>query len=321
MPPFESIAVVGAGAVGSFCGALLAQAGLRVTLIGRPAHVQAIARDGLQLEMGGRVQAIDVAATTALAAAGDADLILFCVKSTDTETTARALAPLLRADAIVLSLQNGVENAALIAQHVRRPVVPAVVYVAVSVPAPGRVRHAGRGELRIGPPVNADAAGGRAAEEEIAARLDAIVALFARTGIEMAISSDVAGELWSKLLLNCAYNAISALAQAPYARIAALPEVVAVQQAVVHEVVAVAAADGVPLSLEAGLQATARLAATMPAQTSSTAQDLARRRPSEIDHLNGYVVRRGRALGVPTPANETLYALVRLVESGFGSDG
>ena len=123
---FGSIAVVGAGAVGSFYGAMLARAGHPVTLIGRPAHVDAIERDGLRLDMGGTVEAIRVAARTDLAAVRGADLILFCVKSTDTESTARAMASLLAPHAVVLSLQNGVENAALIGRHVPQFVVPAV---------------------------------------------------------------------------------------------------------------------------------------------------------------------------------------------------
>ena len=310
---FESIAVVGAGAVGSFYGAMLARAGHRVRLIGRPAHVAAIARDGLRLDMAGRVETIRVAAATELEAVRGADLVLFCVKSTATDATARAMAPLLDAGAVVLSLQNGVENAALIAAHVGPRVVPAVVYVATALPEPGLVRHHGRGELVIG---SADkAAAGRPG---VAAQLDAIVALFASAGIAVTLSTDVMAELWSKLLVNCAYNAISALAQAPYAQLAALSDVRAVQQAIVREVVAVAAADGVALSLEAALQATDRIAQTMPGQRSSTAQDVARRKPTEIDHLNGFVVRRGRALGVATPVNQTLYALVKLVEAGYG---
>lgn len=312
MQDFAAIAAVGAGAVGSFYGALLARAGCTVTLIGRAAHVQAIERDGLRLDMGGTVETIRVAASTDLQAVQAADLVLFCVKSTDTESTARELAPLLAPQALVLSLQNGVENVALIRRYVSQPVLPAVVYVAAAMPAPGLVRHLGRGELLIGPPSPQ-----AAADAALTARMNDIVALFARAGIAVTVRADVMAELWSKLLLNCAYNAISALAQAPYARLAALPDVRAVQRAVVQEVIAVAAADGIALALEPALAAVDRIAATMPQQLSSTAQDVARRKPSEIDQLNGFVVRRGRALGVPTPVNQTLHALVKLIEADY----
>jgi 2-dehydropantoate 2-reductase len=306
---FNKVVVVGAGAVGSFCGAMLARAGHRVVLVGRPAHVQAIARSGLRLEMGGRVESIQVEASDDLAAVREADLILFCVKSTDTEATARAIAPHLAAGAVVLSLQNGVENAAAIARIVHRAVVPAVVYVATAMGGPGVVQHHGRGDLVIGAMTGASAA--PAAELP----LQALVDFFATGGVPVRISADVMAELWSKLMVNCAYNAISGLAQASYGELVALPDVRELQHAVVREVVALAAAEGVDLPLAPALEAMARIAGAMPAQLSSTAQDMARRKPSEIDHLNGFVVRRGRELGVATPANQALHALVKLVEA------
>ena len=309
-PSFRSTAVVGAGAVGSFFGAMLARAGHRVTLIGRPAHVEAIERGGLRLQMAGRVEAIGLAAATGLAAVRDADLVLFCVKSTDTEAVAREMAPHLGADALVLSLQNGVENAPTIARLVRRTVVPAVVYVATAMPEPGLVTHHGRGDLVIGP-LDARAA----ADAALAPRLQALVDLFATAQVPVRVSADVMAELWSKLMVNCAYNAISGLAQTSYGTLAALPEVRALQETVVRELVALAQAEGVNLPLEPSLESMRRIAGAMPAQLSSTAQDMARGKPSEIDHLNGFVARRGAALGVPTPVNQALHALVKLVEA------
>ena len=147
--------------------------------------------------------------------------------------------------------------------------------------------------------------------------LQDLVALFGTAGVKVTISDDVMAELWSKLLVNCAYNAISALAQAPYARLAAQPEVREIQHAIVREVVALAQAEGIGLRFEPSLQAMERIATAMPAQFSSTAQDMARRKPSEIDHLNGFIARRGRELGVAVPINQTLTALVKLVEAGY----
>jgi 2-dehydropantoate 2-reductase len=309
-PTFQHTAVVGAGAVGSFFGAMLARAGHRVTLIGRAPHVQAVLRDGLQLHMGGQVEAVRIGASSDIAAVRGADLVLFCVKSTDTDAAARQIAPHLAADAVVLSLQNGVDNPPAIARHVTQTVVPTVVYVATAMPEPGVVKHFGRGDLVIGP---LDAA---AAQDAATARkLQAVADLFATAKVPVRVSPDVMVELWSKLMVNCAYNAISGLAQLPYGRMAALPAVREVMQATVREVVAVAQAEGVQLPLQASLDAMAKIAAAMPAQLSSTAQDMARGKPSEIDHLNGYVARRGAELGIATPVNQTLHALVKLVES------
>ena len=309
---FHKIAVVGAGAVGSFYGAMLARAGQRVVLIGRRPHVEAIQRDGLKLDMAGQVETLRAEASAELAAVRGADLVLFCVKSTDTDTVASELAPLLEPDAVVLSLQNGVENAATIARHMRQTVVPAVVYVATAMAGPGCVRHFGRGDLVIGA-LNADA--GR--EPAFAGLLQDLVALFGDSAVKVTISDDVMVELWTKLLVNCAYNAISALAQAPYARLAAQAEIRDIQHAIVREVVALARAEGIGLQLETSLLAMERIAIAMPAQLSSTAQDMARRKPSEIDHLNGFIARRGRELGVAVPINQTLTALVKLVEAGY----
>ena len=308
--PFRSIAVVGAGAVGSFYGAMLARAGHAVTLIGRAPHVQAIAADGLQLQMGGTTHRVPLAASTGLDAVRGAGLVLFCVKSPDTEAVARELAPLLDDDALVLSLQNGVDNAETLSRHLRQAVVPAVVYVATAMPGPGVVAHHGRGDLVIGP-LNASAA----ADASLQRRLQDVIELFAGAGVPVRHSPEVMLELWSKLMVNCAYNAISGLAQLPYGAMAALPAIREVQQAIVREVVAVANAEGLPMKLEDALQAMERIAPAMPAQLSSTAQDMARGKPSEIDHLNGHVARRGAALGIATPVNQTLHALVKLVES------
>jgi 2-dehydropantoate 2-reductase len=309
----RSTVVVGAGAVGNFFGAMLARAGHAVTLVGRAAHVAAVRERGLQLQMGGRVEAVQLAATVDLAAVREAELVLFCVKSTDTEAVAREMAPLLRQDAWVLSLQNGVDNAPAIARHLRhggQVVVPTVVYVATAMPEPGVVQHFGRGDLVAGPLTAAERA-----DPKHAAQLRALADFFAGAGVPVRISDDVMGELWNKLMVNCAYNAISALTQLPYGRMVQLPEVRAVMHDVVREVVAVAQAEGQPLQLEPALAAMDGIATAMPQQRSSTAQDLARGKPTEIDHLNGHVARRGAALGIPTPVNRTLHALVRLAET------
>ncbi|MGZ8259386.1 MAG: ketopantoate reductase family protein [Caldimonas sp.] len=310
---FRRVAVVGAGAVGSFFGAMLARSGLPVTLIGRPAHVQAIAGAGLRLEMAGRTETVAVDASSEIAAARGADLVLFCVKSTDTDAVARELASVLGRDALVVSLQNGVENAATIARYVAATVVPAVVYVATAMPGPGVVRHHGRGDLVVGTLVR-----GGESDPSLRERLDALVAVFARAGVPVRISADVMAELWSKLMVNCAYNAISGLARASYGELVALAPIRELQRTIVAEVAALAAAEGVDLPLAPSLEAMEKIAPAMPAQLSSTAQDMARGKPSEIDHLNGFVARRGRELGVATPANQALHALVKLVESRQG---
>ena len=311
-PTFRKVGVMGAGAVGCFYGAMLARAGHAVTLIGRTEHVQAVRARGLQLEMAGARHTVALAADEDVAALHGADLVLCCVKSGDTEAVAQQMAPHLAPAALVMSLQNGVDNAATLARLLPCRVLPTVVYVAAAMTGPGQVRHFGRGDLAIGA-----LPGGTGSSVPEWPTLQAVVAFFASAQVPVRIVPDVAVELWAKLLVNCAYNAISALAQMPYARLAATPDICTLQEEIVQEVIAVAAASGVTLSLKSSLDAVSRIAASMPQQLSSTAQDMARRKPSEIDHLNGYIARRGRELGVSTPVNRTLHALVKLVESGY----
>lgn len=298
IPPLK-VAVMGAGAVGCYFGGMLARAGHAVTLVARPQHVHAIAREGLRMETKTFDERVRLAATEAVAGATDADLVLFSVKSPDTESAGGQLAPVLRPDTLVLCLQNGVDNAerlrAVLPQH---PVAAAVVYVATEMAGPGHLKHHGRGELVIEP---------SPASERVARALVA-------AGVPTEISSNVRGALWLKLILNCAYNAVSAIAQRPYGENVAGVGIRDVMRDVVDECMAVAQADGVQLPADPHLAAS-KLVESMPTQYSSTAQDLARRKPTEIDYLNGYVVRRGEALGIPTPANRVLWALVKLIES------
>jgi 2-dehydropantoate 2-reductase len=307
----RKIAVLGAGAVGSYYGAMLARAGIEVTLIARAMHAAAIERDGLCVVQNEREWHVRVRAATDIAAAGDADLVLVTVKSPDTTDAMRALAPHLNADARLASLQNGVDNAPRIAAVLPHPVYATVVYVGVTMDGPGRVRHTGRGDLVIGVP---RALGGRGDAD---ADLHAIATLFESAGIGCPIAPDIEAALWTKLTLNCAFNAVSALGQSRYGRMAATAPIRAVMEEAVRETVAVARADGVGLDADELIAATWELAAAMAQQYSSTAQDVQRGKPTEIDALNGYVAQHGAQRGVPTPVNRTLHALVKLREMGL----
>lgn len=292
------IAVMGAGAVGCYYGGMLARAGHEVVLIGRPQHVEAVLRDGLLMDTKSFKAHVPMQASVDAGGVRGARLVLCCVKSTDTESAAAEMAPHLEPDAIVLSLQNGVDNAERLQAQLGREVAPAVVYVATEMAGPGHVKHHGRGELVIGP----SAAGGE------------LVKVFTAAGVPVQISDNVAGALWAKLILNCAYNALSAISQLPYGRLVQGEGVEEVMREVMQECLAVAQGVGVTVPGDMW-EAVELIARSMPAQFSSTAQDLARHKRSEIDHLNGYVLRKGAALGIATPVNRVLHTLVRLLES------
>jgi len=315
---WPQVAVVGGGAVGCYYGGLLARAGAPVTLIGRAQHVDAISRNGLDFEALTFREHVPMQASTDMAAARGARLVLFCVKSTDTDAVARELAAHLDPSAWVVGLQNGVDNLERLRAVLPNPVVPAVVYVACAMAGAGHLKHTGRGDLVIGAAGNA---GGNAASPAtggtFADGLQQIAGWFEAAGVPCVVSDNVMGELWAKLLINCAYNPISALGRARYRRVTALPDARVVMEAAVREVLAVAEREGVRMPPGDWVAKALALSASMPEATSSTAQDLARGKRTEIDHLNGYVARRGAALGVPTPVNQTLHALIKLAEDGL----
>ena len=296
------IAVMGAGAVGCYYGGMLARAGHEVTLVARAHHAEAINASGLLLETQTFTQRVRMAASTHASAVRGAQWVLFCVKSTDTESAAAAIRPHLLPGALVLSLQNGVDNAVrLQAALPAQEVAASVVYVATEMPGPGHVKHNGRGELVIAAsPSSTEAA-----------------ALLVAAGVPTDIPSNVEGALWAKLILNCAYNALSAITQQPYGQLVQGEGVQDVIRDLVNECLAVAQADGITVPGDVW-QAVERIAQTMPQQLSSTAQDLARGKRSEIDHLNGYVLRRGEVLGIATPVNRVMHTLVKLLEESRG---
>jgi 2-dehydropantoate 2-reductase len=297
------IAVVGAGAVGGYFGGMFARAGAPVVFIGRKHFADAVNSKGLVLHKSQGQERIRAKATIEMSAIRDCSLILFCVKANDTSDTAKQMASFLQTDATVVCLQNGVDNADRVRGAANVVVLSAAVYVAVSIPESGRVKHLARGDLIIGPPSE---------------RTTELADLFVRAGIPCRISDNIEGELWLKLLRNCALNAISALGHARYGEIAQNADAKRLMEQIVDEVLAVARAAGVVLpgvvDRDSGMAAAMEIATQMAGALSSTAQDLSRGRPTEIDALNGYISRRGAELGVPVPVNHALFTLVKLAE-------
>ena len=292
------IAIMGAGAVGSYYGGMLARAGHAVTLIARPPHVQAIRAHGLRLQTTQFDESVPLLANTHPSALSDADCVLLCVKTSDTAAAGAAMAPHLPADAVVLSLQNGIDNPERLQPLIPNPVIPTLVYVAAEMAGPGHVRHHGRGELLI-PDTPAT---------------HSLRPVFEAAGIPVQLTDNIAQALWTKLTINCIYNPLSAISQSTYGPMIQSIGVPQAMRDVFEECRAVAQAQGTPLP-DTAWDAVLSIARTMPTQRSSTAQDLAHGKPTEIDHLNGYVVRQGEQLAIPTPVNRVLHSLVKLLES------
>lgn len=292
------VAVMGAGAVGCFFGGMLARAGHSVVLIGRQQHVEAIRHEGLRLEAQSFDEAVKVEASTTPEPVKGAELVLVCVKSTDTQEAASALRAHLAPDALLLSIQNGVDNTACLHAALPQGVIASVVHVAAEMVGPGHIKHRGRGDLEIAS----------------STKSHMIAEYFIAAGVPTRISDNVIGAQWAKLIGNCAYNAISAITHMPYGPISSFAGSRDVIDDLVAECVAVAVA--MKISVPGDIQSTvANAARSMPTQLSSTAQDLMRGRRSEIDHLNGYIVRKGEELGIPTPVNRAMHLLVKMLES------
>ncbi|MDR1935469.1 MAG: 2-dehydropantoate 2-reductase, partial [Candidatus Accumulibacter sp.] len=248
------IAVMGAGAVGCYYGGLLARAGHELRLIGRAHHMDAVSRHGLLLETDAGSERIPLLTASGADGVRGAELVLCCVKSADTARAAADMEAHLAADAVVVSLQNGVDNPRVLRARLTREIIPAAVYVAAGMAGDGHVRHHGGGKLVLGDTPNS----GR------------IAALFADAGVVADVSGNIEGELWTKLIVNCAYNALSALTALPYAELARQPGVARTLRDVVGECLAVADKAGVAPAGDVW-QSVERIPRIMPGQRSSTA--------------------------------------------------
>ena len=283
---------------------MLARRGTPVTLIARPARAEAIQREGLFIDAVHFQGRVLVAASADLSPIRSAQFVLFCVKTVDTEHAAQELRPHLAPGTLVISLQNGVDNVERIRSATRIEAVRGVVYVAAEMIGQARVKHSGRGDLILA----------QEKDPERLAKVQALAGLFEGAGVPCRVSNQIEVEQWTKMVMNCAFNAISALARANYGSIAHNTLVHQVMRQAITEAVAVARAAGVPMN-DVDMQAAgSKLGDAMSRATSSTAQDIVRGKLTEIDSLNGYIARRGKELGVVTPVNQTLHALVKLLE-------
>jgi len=305
------ILIAGAGALGSVFGGFLRAGGHSVTLLGRAAHMEAIAAEGLHIDgIWGthRVEGFEVA-TDALTVRGPFDAVLVAVKSFDTRAMMRSVAPLLSADGVVISLQNGLGNVEVLVDAVgEQRVLAGRVIFGAAAPAPGRVRVTVYAE-----PVLIGAWSGRAAASREAAQ--AWAERFAAVDIPSAYCEDIVAALWGKVLYNAALNPLGALLGLHYGALAGNADTRAVMDAVIQEAFAVAVAEQVSLPWESAAAYRAvfyeRLVPSTFDHRSSMLQDIERGRSTEIDAINGAVWQRGVTHGIVTPTNELLTRLVR----------
>ena len=296
------VAVYGAGALGGYFGARLAAGGADVTLIARGAQLAALRADGLRVRSPLGDLELRLAAVADPSEVGPVDLVLFCVKSFDTEEAASRLGPLLRPETAVLSLQNGIDNEDRI-EAVIGPghVMGGTAFIFVALAAPGVIEHTGTtsrivfGELDGRPSDRA---------ERI---LDALVA----GGVDAEITLDIRAQLWTKFSFICAVAGMTAAVRLPIGPIRDDPVSWAMFRSILEEVTALARAEGVDLTpdlVDRQLALTSGLAAD---SYSSLHHDLVNGRRMELEALHGTVVTRARAIGLAVPASEATYAILR----------
>jgi 2-dehydropantoate 2-reductase len=297
------IAVVGSGGTGGYFGGLLARAGEEVTFIARGAHLEALRLRGLTVKsrLAGNFT-LPVRATDTPSEVDPVDLILFCVKTYDTDTAAHTIRPLMGADTMLLSLQNGVDNAERIAKIAGHEAeLGAVAYVVSAMEEPGVIAQtAGPGRIILG-----ELAGGMSVCTE---RLQSVLQ---RAEISAEVHPNVRVAIWQKYLFICAFSGVTALTRMPIGAILTDQVTHELFRGTLEEVEAVARASGIELPEDCVEQAMATAEAVKPWGRGSMYHDLDHGRRLELEALNGEVVRRGRKHDIRTPLNFAIYAALK----------
>lgn len=301
------ICVLGAGALGCSIGSRLAEAGSDVYLVNRARdHVDAINRDGLRVRDGNTERFVKVKAHTSCEGIGPVDLVIVLVKSFHTREAIEGAGSIIGERTMVLSLQNGLGHEDILAEVVgRHRVLAGKTYVGGVLLGPGHIIAGTRGKESIIGELDGT----------VSERVQAVAAEFNRAGLETTVSANIMGTIWDKLLVNVATGALSGITRLPYGGLYNVPEVMDCALAAVGEAMAVAKAAGVELSTRAPKDAWIKAAEGLPAEfKASMLQSLEKGDVTEIDFINGSVVRWGQKTGVPTPVNQALVACVKGVE-------
>lgn len=301
------IAIIGPGAMGCLFGGLLARAGHEVIFLDRdPGRARAISRSGVRLEgISGKFR-VRARATASPAAIEDPDLTLVCVKAYDTQEAARSAAGLLKRSRAVLTLQNGLGNVEALQKSAGRDrVIGGTTAHGATLLGAGHVRHAGAGLTILGEP-----SGG------ITVRLRRIAAVFRQAGLQVRLTRDLQSVLWNKLIVNCAINPLGALTGLPNGALPRHSGTRTLLRQAAQEAAAVARAMHVKVTASPARKVETVCRQTAP-NLNSMLQDVLRHRRTEVEAINGIVVQHGRRLGIPTPVNATLAALVQAIQDSY----
>jgi 2-dehydropantoate 2-reductase len=301
------IVMMGPGAMGSLFGGLLTLLGEEVWLVGiREEQVETICSVGLTFEEKGKVQIIPMNATYDVTSVGEADLVIFFVKTYDTEKAVSDALVLEKEDTIFLTLQNGLGNEEVICKKMdRKKVMLGVTGHGSTLLRPGHIRHAGWGKTFVGE-----------LDHRITDRTIRIAQMFCKAGIETEASSNIHDQVWGKLLVNVGINALTALTGFKNGQLADYPETVSLMEKLVLEAAEVARRKGIHIE-ENPMDKVRKAVEATRENRSSMGQDFDQRRKTEIDAINGAIVREAQLLGIPVPFNQAVTDLVKAIEKSF----
>ena len=300
------IAVIGAGAMGSLFGAMLAGADNEIWLYDVwQEHVQTINQEGLRIEREGKTRTVRLNATTEPDQIGQAELTIIFVKSTQTHAATQTAQQIAGSDGSVMTLQNGMGNADIIAELIEpnRILAGTTAHGATMLGA-GRIRHAGIGATTIG---------SWAATEQGRQLADRFAGFFTQAGIETEAVDEVRSVVWNKLLINIGINAITALSGIRNGQILDLEITRELSRNAVEEAMAVARARDIAIKEDA-VDIVFKVAEATAVNRSSMGQDVDHKRQTEIAAINGFIVSEAKKLGIDAPVNLALTALIKTLE-------
>jgi len=301
------IVIIGAGAMGSLFGALLAESGENVRLYDIwKEHVEVIKEKGLDIELNGKTRSVSVNATSDKRHIEKTDLAIIFVKSTQTSDAARTASELLDNSGFVLTLQNGMGNADIIGKVVDPGrIIAGTTSHGATILGPGSIRHAGTGPTVIGMWSGIQKAG-----------IQKITDLFNKAGIVTETVDNVQNVIWAKLFVNVGINAITALTGIKNGRIIDLASTKALSCAAVEEAMKVAGALGVKVA-DNTVEHVFQVAEATGANRSSMGQDVDNKRQTEISVINGAIVKEAKRLGIQAPVNRTLTTLIETLQANY----
>jgi 2-dehydropantoate 2-reductase len=297
------IGIMGTGGIGGYFGGLLARGGQDIHFVARGKHRQAILEEGLQIVSSQGSFRVMIHVTSEPHEIGPVDLLLFCVKSYDTEDVARFVAPMVEENTVILTLQNGIDNVdKLMQEYGEEQIMAGTTFIEASISAPGVIAHGGKtGRIVFGEVTG-----------ERTARAESILEMFRDANIEAELSTDIQRVLWSKFLFICGIHGVSTLSHATLGLVLACPETRDLVIGVMQEVETLAKARGIDLPDRVVSEAIRLAESYNKTFKCSMLRDLEWRRPMELEALNGMVVKLGRQSDIETPLNRAIYACLKL---------